>query len=125
MRDALLSAMKKELTQQIKATTCACMTIVTVEQGSQAQLAPVTQLTSGEVVKQHTSLFGKLEDAIRQHEHACAEKESLECSLNSKGEENESLKNELKHLKDTAMDESKITITENRISTCEAEMNEL
>ena len=50
-------------------------------------------------MKYQTSLFGKLEDSIRQHEHACAEKKLLEESLKSKEEENERLKYELEHLK--------------------------
>ena len=62
IKDALLSAMKKEITEQAKGST-SCMAVVTWGQNS--QLTPLTPLTSGEVVKQQTSHFGKLEDAVR------------------------------------------------------------
>ena len=91
----MLSVIKKELTEQ--AGQC---TSVAMGQNSQLVAArPVTPLTSGDIMKYQTSLFGKLEDSIRQHEHACAEKKVLEERMKSKEEENEKLKIELEHLK--------------------------
>ena len=93
---------------------------------------PTTRvLTSGEVVKQQFSLIGKLEDAIRQHERACVEKQQLEENMKIMEEENKKLKDELDSLKqnkttepDTAMNE-KIASTKSRISACVNEMTDL
>ena len=130
IKDALLSAMKKEVTmvtEQAKGST-SCMAVVTWGQNS--QLTPLTQLTSGEVVKQQTSHFGKLEDAVRQHERACSEKKVLEESIKTKEEENRRLKKELDSLKqnqttDSGLIGSIIISTEGRISAFESEMREL
>ena len=89
--------MKKELTEQAAER---CTSVVPVgPQGSQLVAAPVTLLKSGEIEKYHTSLMGKLEDAIRQYEHACAEKQLLEENVKIKEEENKKLKYELDSLK--------------------------
>ena len=124
-RHALILTIKKKLIEH-----GTCTSVVAMGQNSQASLG--TPLTSGEVMKYQTSLFGKLEDSIRQHEHACAEKELLEESLKSKEEENERLKYELEHLKlihqktDNAESNNEILASmENRISAFEAEMSEL
>ena len=90
----------------------------------------MTPLTNSEVVKQQTCLIGKLEDAIRQHERACIEKQLLEENVTTKEEENRKLKSELDSLKqnkttDTAMNENLIASTESRISACENEMTDL
>ena len=122
VRDALLSKMKKERAEQAaKVSTCMSMVVV-----GETQVAPITP-TRGEIVKQQTSLFGRLEDAIRQHERACAEKKLLEDSVKTKEEENKKLKNELRCIKQsqTTMNESIIMITESRVSGCEAEIDEL
>ena len=94
-RGTLLSAIKKELTEQAECDMCTVTSVVAMGQ-NQSQAPP---LTSGEIIKYQTSLFSKLEDVIRQHEHACAERKSLEENLKSKEEENERLKNELENLK--------------------------
>ena len=119
VKDAVLSAMKKELTEQAQSMSM-------VVWGHNSQVAPVT-LTSGEMVKKQTSVVGKLEDAIRQHERACAEKNILEENIKIKEEENKKLKSELDTLKQTdkKVNENLIASTESRISACEAEVSEL
>ena len=72
-------------------------------------------------MKQQTSLIGKLEDAIRQHERACIKKQLLEENMKTKEEENKKLKNELDSLKqnkttDTAVNDSLVASTESQIS---------
>jgi NADPH-dependent 7-cyano-7-deazaguanine reductase QueF-like protein len=129
VKDAVLSAMRKELSDQ----AAQCMSTSVVSWGRNSQMAtgrtPLV-LTSGEVVKQQTSLIGKLEDAIRQHERACVEKRVLKGNVKTKEEENKRLKNELDSLKqnkttDTAVNESLLVSTKSRISACENEMTDL
>ena len=126
MKDAVLSRMRERIE---KADDSTCMSGVVALRQQKFQLAPITP-TSGELVKQQTSLFGKLEDSIRQHAQSCAEKRILEESMKTKVEENEKLKNELDSLKqnqttDTAVNAQLITNAESRISACEAEMCKL
>ena len=126
MRDKLLSVIKKELTEQVE-----CTSVVAMGHNSQVVPGVTTPLTSGEIVKYQASLFGKLEDSIRQHEHACAEKKLLEERMKSKEEENERLKIELERLKlsqttDTATSSSAMVESmEGQISVFKAEMSEL
>ena len=127
VRDKLLLAIKKELIEQAE-----CTSVIAMGQNSQLVAAqPGTPLTSGEIVKYQASLFGKLEDAIRQHEHACAEKKLLEERMKSKEEENERLKIELENLKlnqtaDTATSSNTMIVSmEGQISAFKAEMSEL
>ena len=123
VKGTVLSAMRKEVSDQAQ-----CMSVVS--QGGNSQVASVTPLTSGELVKQQTCLIGKLADAIRQHERACVEKRILEENVTTKEEENRKLKSELHSLKqnkttDTAVNEGLIASTESRISACENEMTDL
>ena len=85
VKGAVLSAMRKEASDQAQ-----CMSVVTW--GENSQVASVTPLTSGEVVKQQICLIGKLEDTIRQHERACVQKHILEENVTTKEEENRKLK---------------------------------
>ena len=118
-KGSLLSAMKKECSDS-------CRSVVPFATDSQFS----DPITSGEVIKLQTSLFGRLEDAIRQHERACAEKMMLEESIKSKEEENMRMKNKLDSLKnhtitDSAINLENIRTTESRISACETEMTKL
>jgi hypothetical protein len=88
VKDAVLSAMKSDQAQ--------CTSVVSWGKlDSISQMAPMTSLTSGEMVKQQICLIGKLEDAIRQHERASAEKQLLKKNVKTKEEENKKLKSEL------------------------------
>ena len=114
----ILSAMKKELTE-ISYTYKAM-----VPRGQTRAVPSATEL-SRRCVTQQDSLVGRLEDSIRQHERACAEKNRLEEDLKSKSQENEKLKNELEVLKCQTTPLYLLSATESRLSGSEAEIKEL
>ena len=127
VRDKLLSVIKKELTEQAE-----CTSVVAMGHNSQSVTTqPGIPLISEEIVKYQAFLFGKLEDSIRQYEHACAEKKLLEERMKSKEEENEGLKTELERLKlsqiaDSAKSSNAMVVSmEGQISAVKAEMSEL
>jgi SMC interacting uncharacterized protein involved in chromosome segregation len=73
-----------------------------------------------------SSLLGKFEDSVRQHEHACTEKSLLEERLRVKSEEYEQIKKDLEGMKGQIQESSdKMTTVQNRIADCEDEINEL
>ena len=83
---------------------------------------PSTQFASGRDVSRHqTSLLGRFEDSIRQHEGARTERDLLQKRLRHKSKENDQLK---VMLGSTESSYEKVTI-EDRISTCEKEMSEM
>ena len=109
----ILSAMKKELNEM------SCKNKEIVPLGHRMVLSQTE--VSKRCITQQECLFGRLEDSIRQHERACAEKRQLEEDLKSKSEEMEKLKHELKY----KILANLIATTENRISASEAEIKEL
>ena len=110
---SILSAMKKELNE----ISCKYKEVVPL---GQRMILSATEV-SKRCVTQQESLFGRLEDSIRQHERACAEKRQLEEDLKSKSEEVEKLRHKLKYQTPAYL----IATTENRISASEAEIKEL
>ena len=112
----ILSAMKKELNE----ISYKFKTIVPL--GQRLGAVPSATELSSRCVTYQNSLVGRLEDSIRQHERACAEKRQLEEDLKSKSEEVEKLKHELKYQTPTSLI---IATTESRISANEAEIMEL
>ena len=83
---------------------------------------PSTQFVSGrEVSRYQTSLLGRFEDSIRQHEGARTERNLLQERLKHMSRKNDQLKVKLSI---TESSDEKATI-ENRISTCEKEMSEM
>ena len=87
IRENLLSKIRKELTD--KANTSRAV----VPLSKAVQQVPLGEL-SKETTLQQSSLLGRFEDSIRQHEHACAEKKLLEERLKVKSETREKLKGE-------------------------------
>ena len=122
IRDSLLSAIRKEVTE--KANTCRAV----VPLSQNVQLVPTEELPR-ESVALHSQLLGKYEDSIRQHERACAEKNLLEQRLKAKSEKCEKLKNELEVLKSQNQETSSIredvARAESRISACESGVDNL
>ena len=115
VKDSLLSTIKKKFNDKAAGV---CMSLVSVGKDSQVALKQ----------RRADSLFG-FEDAIKQHERACTEREFLEDNLKSIAEENQKLKRELASLlskiHDRSMNESNIASTKGRISASEDEMSEL
>ena len=119
IREKLTSEIRKE--QVEKANTCRA-----VVPSSQA----VQPLPSEELPREYTSLqsslLGKLEDSIRQHERACAERGSLEEELKKKSREHEILKQEFEALKSQAREASSIQSSlHSKIADCEQEIETL
>ena len=115
IKDKLLSEIREELK---KASAV-------VPSSNTFHLVPVGNV--GETAIVQNSLLGRLEDAIRQHEHACTEKNMLEKRLKAKMEECVSLRSELEALKsqnDKATTDA-ISDTQTRITGCESEINNL
>ena len=107
-REKLLSKIRKEVTEKVN--TCKAI-------GPSAQANQQLQL--GELAKesalQQSSLLGRFEDSIRQHERACAEKKLLEERLKVKSEKCKTLKAELETLRGQNQE---VTNTQSRISAC-------
>ena len=122
IRDSLLSAIRKEITE--KANTCK----VVVPLSQNVQLVPTEELPR-ESATLHTRLLGKYENSIRQHERACTEKNLLEQRLKAKSEKYEKLKQELEVLKSQNQEISSIregvARAESRISACESGVENL
>ena len=72
------------------------------------------------------SIRVKLEDSIRQHEHACAERCALEENLKVKSREYEALKKEFEALKSQTQEASSIQSSlQSRVTECEQEIETL
>ena len=115
IKDKLLSEIREEL-KKVRAVVPSSNTFHVVPVGNVGETAIVQK-----------SLLGRLEDAIRQHEHACTEKSMLEKRLKVKTEECVSLRSELEALKsqnDKATTDA-ISDTQTRITGCESEINNL
>ena len=115
IKDKLLSEIREELK---KASAV-------VPSSNTFDLVPVGNV--GETAIVQKSLLGRLEDAIRQHEHACTEKSMLEKRLKAKTGECVSLRSELEALKsqnDIATTDA-ISDIQTRITGCESEINNL
>ena len=116
IRENILSKIRKELTE--KANTCRAV----VPLSKAVQQVPLGEL-SKETTLQQSSLLGRFEDSIRQHEHACAEKTLLEERLKVKSEKCERLKGELETLK--GQNEEQVSNTQSRITACTNQIENL
>ena len=114
-REKLLSEIRKEVTE--KANTCRAV----VSSCQAIQQLPPGQLEK-ESALQQSSLLGRFEDSIRQHERACAEKNLLEERLKVKSENYEKLKEELETLRGQ---NQQVANTQSRISTCTIQIENL
>ena len=116
IRDNLLSKIRKELTEKANPSRAV------VPLSKAVQQVPLGEL-SKETTLQQSSLLGKLEDSIRQHEHACAEKKLLEERLKVKTETCEILKGELETLK--GQNQELASNTQSRITACTKQIENL
>ena len=116
IKNKLLSEIRKEVTE--KANTCRA-----VVPSAQA----IQQLPPGELAKesalQQSSLLGRFEDSIRQHAHACAEKNLLEEKLKVKSEKCKRLKGELETLR--KQNQELASNTQSKITACTRKIDEL
>ena len=114
-REKLLSEIRKEVTEKVNT----CKAVVPSAQANQ-------QLQPGELAKesalQQSSLLGRFEDSIRQHERACAEKKLLEERLKVKSEKCKTLKVELETLRGQNQE---VANTQSRISACTIQIENL
>ena len=113
IRENLLSKIRKEHTERVN-------TVV----------VPLSEAVSQETTLQQSSLLGRFEDSIRQHEHACAEKKLLEERLKVKSEKYEKLKGELETLKHQNQElasntQSRIEASTNQIEDLKKRIEEL
>ena len=120
VKGSLLVPLKEEVSK----TSQECQSVVPFRARSAESLALIT---NDEMVRQQTSFFGRLEDAIRKHERVCSEKAQLEENIKLKEQENEDLKAELNILKrvDGAKSIEQLESTVNRIAACETDVSEL
>ena len=119
IREKLTSEIRKE--QVEKANTCRAV----VPSSQTVQPLPSEELPR-EYTSLQSSLLGKLEDSIRQHERACAERCSLEEKLKIKSREHEILKQEFEVLKSQAQEASSIQSSlHSKIADCEQEIETL
>ena len=116
IRENLLSKIRKELTE--KANTSRAV----VPLSKAVQQLPLGEL-SKETTLQHSSLLGRFEDSIRQHEHACAEKKVLEERFKVKSKKCERLKGELETLK--GQNEELASSTQSKITACTNQIEKL
>ena len=114
-RVKLLSEIRKELTEKVNT----CKAVVPSAQAIQ-------QLPPGELSKesalQQSSLLGRFEDSIRQHERACAEKNLLEERLKVKSEKCKRLKDELETLR--KQNQELASNTQRKITACTGKIDE-
>jgi hypothetical protein len=119
IREKLLSEIRKE--QVEKANTCKAV----VPSSQTVQPMPSAELPR-EYTSLQSSLLGKLEDSIRQHERACAERCLLEEKLKIKSREHEVLKQEFEALKSQTEKASSIQSSlQSKIADCEQEIETL
>ena len=105
-----------------------CTSLVSVHNSSQT--TPSTFSTAEELTVPINSVYGRLENAVRQHERACTEKAALKEELRSKEEENKKLKYELEILKarQGVDSENRLEQLQNAVDrslACEKEVSEL
>ena len=119
IKQKLVSVIRKELVE--KASTCRAV----VPSAQTVQLVPSEELPRESALLQ-TSLLGKFEDSIRQHERACAERCMLEEKLKTRSEEYESLKQEFEALKSlTRKANSDQSSLQRKVTDCEHEIETL
>ena len=120
IKDILLSQIRKGISEKVNA----CREVV-------PRSAQLVHVPSEEIPREntalHTQLLGRLEDSIRQHEHACTEKNLLEQRLKAKSEKYEKLKHDLEALKSqtkkiSASIRDNMDKTQSRILACESGM---
>ena len=116
IREKLISEIRKE--QLEKANTCTAV----VPSSQIVQPLPSEELSRESALLQ-TTLLGKFEDAIRQHERACAERHALNEKLMAKSEEYERLKQEFEAFK--SQSEKANSVQSSKISDCEYEIETL
>ena len=116
VKNKLLSKIRKEVTEKPK--TCGAVV-------PSAQV--IQQLPSGELAKesalQQSSLLGRFEYSIRQHERACTEKNLLEEKLKVKSEKCKRLKEELETLR--KQNQELASNTQSKITACTRKIDEL
>jgi chromosome segregation ATPase len=119
IREKLLSEIRKE--QVEKANTCKAV----VPSSQTVQPMPSAELPR-EYTSIQSSLLGKFEDSIRQHERSCAERCSLEEKLKIKSREHEVLKQEFEALKSQTQKASSVQSSlQSKIADCEQEIETL
>ena len=121
IRDNLLSQIRKEISE--KANTCREVV------PRSAQLVPSEEIPR-ESTTIHTQLLGRFEDSIRQHEHACTEKNLLEQRLKAKSEKYEKLKHDHEALKSqtkeiSASIQDDMDRAQHKILACESRIMDL
>ena len=121
VKGSLLVPLKEEVSK----TSQECQSVVPFHVRHSAQ--SMALITNDEMVRQQTSFFGRLEDAIRKHERVCSEKAQLEENIKVKEQENWELKAELNSLTrvDGAKSIEQLENTVSRIAACEADVSEL
>ena len=119
IKQKLLSDIRTELIE--KANTCRAV----VPSSQTVQLMPSEELPR-ECTSLQSSLLGKLEDSIRQHERACAERCTLEEKLKIKSREYEVLKQEFEALKSQTQNASSVQSNlQSKIGECVQEIETL
>jgi hypothetical protein len=123
IKEKLISEIRKE--QEEKANTCRA-----VVPSSQIVQSVSSEELPRESALLQTTLLGKFEDSIRQHERACAEKRELEEKLTAKSEEHERLKQEFVAFKSqsekaNSVQSSKISDYEYEIKTLKVQLKKL
>ena len=120
VRDGLLEKMRREANE--KASSC---TAVVPSTGDLRQI-PRGELPRESVVQQ-THLLGRLEEAVRQHERARAEKISLEEKLKAKTEKCERLKAKFQALQSETQKlvSKEAAEAKSKIAACESEIEKL
>ena len=115
-REKLLSEIRKEVTEKVN--TCRAV----VPSAQAIQRLPPGELTK-ESALQQSSLLGRFEDSIRQHAHACAEKNLLEERLKFKSEKCKTLKEELETLR--GQNQELASNTQRKITACTRKIDKL
>ena len=120
VRDGLLEKMRREANE--KASSCTAVVPLT---GDLRQI-PRGELPRESVVQQ-THLLGRLEEAVRQHEHVIAEKISLEEKLKAKTEKCEKLKAKFQALRSETQKlvTKEAAEAKSKIAACESEIENL
>ena len=120
--EILLDILEKQLPYVVKEK------VLSEIRKEKANITQTIQLVPGEELPRESallqsSLLGKFEDAIRQHERACAEKSVLEEKLKAKVEEHENLKQEFEASKNqTRIGSSVPSGVADRMTECEHEI---
>ena len=133
--EILLNILERELPQVVKVKLLSEIRKEIADKGNTCRavvpLAQIVQYVPNEDQPKdglllQSSLLGKFEDSVRQHEHACTEKNLLEERLRVKSEEYEQIKRDLEGMKGQIQESSdKVTAVQRRIANYEGEINKL